>query len=157
MTSNFFNELEILLPNTTITSPYLAFSSHLQFAARSSILIYKTWTESGQEYWLVNLRTILSEHLHCEKPKNRISLQTKSRMAAASCFRGRFSDWRSLASWHREWLHHYSHERYPLEFLATDFQHRWQKYFTSLDWSKPETAYEKSVAPKVRPKLQARK
>ena len=44
-------------------------------------------------------------------------------------------------------LHHYNHERYRLEFLATDFQHRWQKYFTSRDWLKPETAHEKSVAP----------
>jgi len=39
----------------------LAFSSHLQFAARNSILIYKTCTESGHEHWLVNLHTMLSD------------------------------------------------------------------------------------------------
>ena len=45
----------------------------------------------------------------------------------------------------------------PLEFLATDFQKRWQKYFISRDWPKPETAHEKSVASKVWPNVQARK
>ena len=36
---------------------------------------------------------------------------------------------------------------YPLEFLATEFQHRWQKYFISREWPKPETVHEESVAP----------
>ena len=44
-------------------------------------------------------------------------------------------------------LHHYNQELYPIEFLATAFQHRWQKYFISRDWQKPETTHEKSVAP----------
>ena len=49
--------------------------------------------------------------------------------------------------------------RYPLEFLASDWQHRWLKYFTWRDWPKPETAHghEKSVAAKVGLKVQARK
>ena len=43
----------------------------------------------------------------CEKPKNCISLQTRGRMAAVSCFRVRFSEWRSFASWDTDWLHLY--------------------------------------------------
>ena len=49
-------------------------------------------------------------------------------MAAVSCFPVRFSNKRSLPSWDTDRLHHYNHELYPLEFLATDFEHRWQKY-----------------------------
>ena len=52
-----FSELEIGLPNTT---SQFAFSSNLQFAARKSILMYKTCTEFGQEHSLVNLHTMLS-------------------------------------------------------------------------------------------------
>ena len=54
-------------------------------------------------------------------------------------------------------FHLSNHELYPLEFLATDFQHRWQKYFISRDWPKPETEHKKSVASKVWPNVQARK
>ena len=45
MTSKFCNELEILLNNRALQA-ILAVSSHLQFAARNSILIHKTCTES---------------------------------------------------------------------------------------------------------------
>ena len=57
----------------------------------------------------------------------------------------RFSDYRSLTSLDTDRLHHYNHERYPFEFFVTDFEHRWQKYFTSRDQTKTETAYEKSL------------
>ena len=43
-------------------------------------------------------------------------------MAAVSCFRVRFSDKRSLATCDIDRLHDYNHERYPLDFLAIDFQ-----------------------------------
>ena len=79
--------------------------------------------------------------------KPHIFLQTRSRMAEVSFFRVRFSDKRSLASWDTDRLHHYNREPYPLEFLATDYWHRWQKYFISGDKPKPETAHEKSAIP----------
>ena len=44
------NELEILLPNTTLQAS-LTFSSHLQLVARNS----------GQEHWLVNLHSMWSD------------------------------------------------------------------------------------------------
>ena len=161
MTFKFCNELEILLPNTTI-----------QFSVRICNLQPET------PYWqyikrVLNLvrSTDWSTYILCRAISHLPSLPVgkmqknrktachykRSRMTAVSCFRVRFSDWRSLASWDTDKLHHYNHERYPLEFLATDFQHRWQKYFTSRDWPKPETALEKSVAPKVWPKVQATK
>ena len=92
----------------------------------------------------------------CANLKNRISLQTRSKMAAVSCFRVGFSDQKSIASWDRIGLTTRPMNGFPLEFLATDFQHRWQKYFTPGDWLKPETAHERSVAPKVWPKVQPR-
>ena len=114
--------------------------------------MYKTCTKSGQERWLVSLDEMLT-YLHypwekCEKPTNRITLRTKSRMVAVSCFRARFSDQRSLLHVTRiGYTTSTLNDIRTLEFLATDFQHWWQKYFISLDWLKPETAHEKSLAP----------
>ena len=76
----------------------LVFSLHLQFAARNSTLtVYKRCTESGQEHWLIKLHTnCLRAIWHLlslpmgkikKKLKNFISLQTRSRRAAVSCFR----------------------------------------------------------------------
>ena len=156
MAFKFCNELKILLPNTT--SQFSVHICNLQLETPYWQYIKRVLNLFRSTDWSTYILCRAIPHLpyypweKCGKPKNCMSLQTRSRMAAVSCFRVRFSDWRSLASWNTDRLHHCNHERYPLEFLATDFQRRWQKYFTSRDWPKPETAHGKSVASKVWPK-----
>ena len=133
------------ISSVTFPSPYLSFISETTFFGfmcrhlflLDAMLTRSTWCLSCTLQALIGLRGAL-----CWK-------------------RGRtfwfcFTELRF--AWNRiDRLHHYNHERYPLEFLASNFRHRWRKYFISRDWSKPETAHEKSLAPTVWPNVQARK
>ena len=116
--------------------------------------VYWIWTVAliGQLRSLLNdlTLTLIFPWEKCANLKNRVSLQTRCRMAAVSCFRVGFLDQKSIASWDRIGFstRNMSDIRYnslPLTFNIDD---------KSIDWLKPETAHEKSVAPKVWPNTQ---
>ena len=78
------NELEILLPNTT---------SEFDFKFTSATCSQKFWTGAliGHLTWHVERHNTYL-HYPWKKPKNRRLFRTRSRIAAASCFRVRFSN-----------------------------------------------------------------
>ena len=102
---------------------------------------------------VVNLHSMLSDltltFITCgeKNEKNRISLQTRSRMAAVSCFRVMILRWKKSCFVKYGYVRPFWEPwpilvRIPWYWLSTSIT----KYFISRDWPKPETAQEKSVA-----------